>query len=120
MVIRQFLAGVILVTSVASAVGEPEPTAQRDFVTATQLREMCRSDLLGQCMGFVVGVNDTAAAIVQNLPRGTEPMYCLPRGVTIRQITVITKKYLDEHPTLSYAGAGLVLTALRDAFPCRP
>ncbi len=46
-------------------------------------------------------------------------MYCLPAGVTDRQIADVALKYLRENPAHRHLGAAhLVRRAFRDAWPC--
>jgi hypothetical protein len=87
------------------------------FKDGNSLYEDCRSsDIPAQtgCLGFVVGVADTASAL--------EFKYlCIPNGVTARQLEDIVTPFLRDHPEdRHWSASGLVLSALAKAFPCKP
>jgi hypothetical protein len=65
--------------------------------------------LAGVGMGYVVGVYDA----------GEDNSYCLPDGVTVRQLGSVVLKYLEEHPErLHHRAAFLVFSALVTTWPC--
>lgn len=85
----------------------------------------------GYCTGYVWGVSE---GITQNWTllvlyaskypeqRTTVPnmTYCLPQGVTVSQMQSVVVKYLRDNPAHRHAlAAGLVQTALTEAFPCQ-
>lgn len=65
---------------------------------------------VGSFTGYVAGVSDS---ISQSL--------CLSGKVTVRQVTTVVAKYLNEHPEQwSHPAYQLVTAAVQAAFPCRP
>jgi len=47
------------------------------------------------------------------------PFFCVPNGVTLRQLSDIFCNYLAEHPeSRQYQGASLAMGALAEKFPC--
>jgi Rap1a immunity proteins len=71
----------------------------------------------GDCMGFVVGVNDgiLLAYIVQNRPLP----FCVPHEVINGQILRVVVKYIKDHPQKGYVQTVILeMYALKDAFPC--
>ena len=87
--------------------------AQLQFLTGNMLKQDCNSDVNFNrdfCFGYVIGVADSNALLI-----------CAPRnaGVTQGQFRDIAKKYLNDNPALLHRDAdGLVLDALKKAFPC--
>ena len=58
-------------------------------------------------MGYVLGVHETL------------PIFCIPAGVTNRQITEVVSKYLKDHPEKLHLNASdLVIDAIQTAWPC--
>jgi hypothetical protein len=83
-------------------------------ITGNELRES--ADLVekypgtgseGLFMGYVLGVHETL------------PIFCIPAGVTNRQITEVVSKYLKDHPEeLDLSASALVIDAIQTAWPC--
>lgn len=62
---------------------------------------------------FVAGVVDTILGV-------KDEWLCLPKQVTARQLTAVSKKYLNEHPEeLHLTASSLIIFSLRAAFPCK-
>ena len=60
--------------------------------------------------GYVLGVADTSMDV----------MWCPTYSVTVGQTTLIVHKWLQSHPeSLHFTGDSLVVSALREAFPCK-
>ena len=70
----------------------------------------------GECYAYVEGVADDAQATFSALH---VKLFCLPQGVTSRQLVDIATNYLRDHPEQRHtvASANVVL-ALANAFPC--
>jgi len=73
----------------------------------------------GYCVGFVEGVLSTSN-IYKALPN-TPRLFCFPpAGVSNEQMIRVVVKYLENHPEqLHFDASILVLTALKEAFPCK-
>lgn len=74
---------------------------------------------LGQCFGVLEGVRDTLTLLNEDLP--LESRLCFPEsGVNNGQAARIITKYLRDNPAqLHLPGAFLVLSAYKQAFPCK-
>jgi hypothetical protein len=76
---------------------------------------------VGTCQGFVQGVLDreTIATTDKNgNPSGRA--FCIPKEVSVEQLTKVVVKYGDNHPEeLHFPGAAIVMFAMKEAFPCR-
>ena len=91
--------------------------AEMEDVSGAYLKNICTSyverpasTLEGMCIGYVVGV----ISVVKYMN-----YFCLPVKSTHSQATLVVKKYLAEHPEKLHLDAdGLVLEALKEAFPC--
>lgn len=69
------------------------------------------------CSTYIVGVYD-AIEMEKSLNK-SNPYYCLPKGVIVRQLTEIVTNDLKAHPERRHLpAAALVAIALRGAFPC--
>ncbi len=103
--------------------------AQAVFLTGNDLLLECeagegRGNLtfmpFGVCSGYIKSVTDTLQVLVES--GELEPRFCLSTGitgVTGSQLKKTVFQYLKKHPTeLHYAAAGLVLSALKENFPC--
>lgn len=68
-----------------------------------------------QCAGFIVGVVDS----FNRIPNRTKGCFETPEGATVRQLRDVVVKWLEAHPEDRHLpGAGLVMLALNNAFPC--
>jgi hypothetical protein len=69
------------------------------------------------CQGYIMGVVDTTntwEAVDQ-----ANPEYCLPQGITLPQLVQVSVAGLQASSTvLGEEASGLVIIALRAAFPC--
>ena len=78
---------------------------------------------VGYCYGQILDVMNTLGMWHTSngmSKRTTNGEGCIPDGVTIHQATLIVMKYLDDHPEkLNLSGTGLIMFALRDAYPCK-
>ena len=67
---------------------------------------------------YVVGVLD-GERIVSAVARFESPI-CLPHGVPTGHLSLLVHEWLEKHPErLRQQAANLVLTAVRESFPCR-
>jgi hypothetical protein len=65
-------------------------------------------------IAFAVGVHDADAS-----NRSLRRPYCVPDGVTARQLGDVAWKYLDEHPADRHLPAALLVReSFRAAWPC--
>lgn len=89
------------------------------------LRAQARGDYVNgmHCLGYVTGVADSYQI---NEPPSTAALdpkkhFCLSDGVTPNQTVRVIAKWLEDHPArLHELAIGLVLSALKDNFPCKP
>lgn len=89
-------------------------------VTGPSLLGACEAqDALQQayCRGYIGGIVDAVVASGRRSPVTA----CIPPSVSRDQIIAISIEYLRDHPreTRSYAGAVLILEAIRKAYRCR-
>jgi len=120
----------VLLLAVSTAATDPAPP-----ISGTTMLDWCRTfirldeqrgvgapaddaGVAGVCLGFIYGM-----AEMHNVYRALYPqaatIFCLPRGFTGRQGARVVVRYLDTHPErLHEPGAGLIIEALREAFPC--
>ncbi len=71
----------------------------------------------GFCQGYVASMIDTEG--FDTFALSLRPVFCIPTGVTIKQLADIAIKYLVENPDRRHFGAAsLIWGAMRDAFPC--
>jgi hypothetical protein len=87
----------------------------KDYLTGNQLHQYCaapeNTSQNGACFGYIVRV----AGALDEKPGS----YCLPTGVTGRQIEDVVKLYLQNHPEARhYSASYLVSAALKEKFPC--
>ena len=67
---------------------------------------------------YVVGVLD-GERIVSSVAKFKSPI-CLPQGVPTPHISLVVHEWLEQHPErLKQQAANLVLTAVKERFPCR-
>jgi hypothetical protein len=87
------------------------------YFRATDLIDLCRVDSKA-CGAYLMGVSDTHSVHVTW--GDTKALHCMPGEVTSKQLVLVVGKYLAEHPELHHLGAaGLALTAMSEAWPCR-
>jgi hypothetical protein len=101
---------------ISSLVAASSAFSQVQFNRGNDLKQVCeQKDNLfsaGFCLGYVIGVSDSLDYQVC-APGG-------PGGVTQGQFRDIVVKYLSDNPSQLHLHADiLVLTALRQAFPCQ-
>jgi hypothetical protein len=89
------------------------------FVSGNRLLEICTPVQQPTCYAYVEGVVDDAQATFSALHMQQHALFCLPQGVTSRQLVDIATNYLRDHPEQQHtvASANVVL-ALANAFPC--
>lgn len=76
----------------------------------------------GFCVGYVTGVIDDHFTwqISEASPTDPTKHFCMPDGATTGQAVRVVVKWLEDHPARLHERAiDLVLSALRDNFPCR-
>ena len=94
----------------AAPVQATEERAWLSFETGNQLYTDCQTKPPNYCMGYIMGVIDSLIVF---------DYFCLPERATQGQLRDVVVKYLDEHPAERHQrGDGLVLTAIKMAFPC--
>jgi hypothetical protein len=79
---------------------------------------------VGICLGYIAGVLDAYESLYAmgrlkaNTP--SQKLYCLPPKVEMTQLIRIVIKDLQDSPaTLHLPAGGLVLVAVKSAFPCK-
>ena len=96
------------------------------YETGSSLLPECKTALAsgdydtGRCYRFVSSVMDTYASLL-DWGELKEELFCLPDVlVSVSELVSVATSYLEEHPEkLSLGASRLVLTALREAFPCK-
>ncbi|MFH2045987.1 MAG: Rap1a/Tai family immunity protein [Pseudomonadota bacterium] len=74
----------------------------------------------GFCVGYLQGMADLNIIYSVVLKDKKEIFFCIPEGVSHEQKARVIVKYLRDHPNkLHEHECGLVLDALREAFPCK-
>ena len=115
---RAGAAAVALLLPLAAA---PAPAAPPlPLLTGNDLQARCEetttSDpvLWGVCLGYVMGVAELAGQ------GSVKPRACFSAQVTSGQMVDVVRQWLDRNPARRHLpAAGLVATALQQAFPCR-
>lgn len=75
----------------------------------------------GLCVGVVQGALDSMTMYQYMFEVPADRRICAPPNMSIEQAIRITVKYASEHPEqLHFTEGGLVLIAMRQAFPCGP
>lgn len=87
------------------------------FVTGNRLLEIWAPAPQPTCYAYVEGVADDVQATFNTLHM---QLFCLPEGVTSRQLVDIATNYLRDHPEQRHhVAAATVVLALADKFPCK-
>jgi hypothetical protein len=93
---------------------------QGAWTSGGQLLEACEKEDFfskGDCFGYISGTLDSYEMAAGR--KGFTIRHCIPEGVTKGQMKKIVMKYLNENPEkLHFTASSLVLTGLREAFPC--
>jgi hypothetical protein len=89
------------------------------FETGNSLYTACTDSgyvYSSSCNGYIQGVVDLQT---QQANAGEAQLACVPDTVTAGQLKDVVTAYLRDHAAIRhYGGAGLVLSAMREAFPC--
>ena len=94
------------------------PPKVGDRIDAGAIKTVSQSN---RCWGYIAGVVDAYEAVAGAGLLNTPQMFCLPDKVTFGQLEKVVRKNLEDNPAhLHEPAAALVLSALRDAYPCRP
>ncbi|MEH6502826.1 MAG: Rap1a/Tai family immunity protein [Cycloclasticus sp.] len=74
----------------------------------------------GRCYRFISSTVDTYASLL-DWGQLKEELFCLPDDlVSVSELVIVATSYLEDHPEkLSLGASRLILTALREKFPCR-
>ena len=102
--------------------GNPEDPNDPD-----NLRAMARGEYVNgaHCAGYVTGViddhfNGQLSEVSSTAALDPTKHFCLPDGVSANQAVRVVVKWLEDHPALLHERAiDLVLSALKDSFPCK-
>ncbi|WP_422075249.1 Rap1a/Tai family immunity protein [Sulfitobacter geojensis] len=90
------------------------------FQSGNTLYDTCTGNLggrAGACFGYVTGVIDGITNA--HVRRGSKIPFCIPAGVTKRQVADVVVVFLAANPAeRNIDGAHLVRVALIRAFPC--
>lgn len=95
--------------------------AEPDYSSGNSVLPFCKSLVEGKSLevweGTCAGIVSGLLWVGRSLP--PERRFCFPKGATIIQAERIVIKYLDQHPEqLHLDFRGLVLDALKNAWPC--
>ena len=87
------------------------------FTSGNELLGYCKSEEgTIACAAYLMGVVDTHADISSQGIMGG--YFFIPPSVTVRQISQVAVKYMEESPkTLHHSASSLILNALAEAFP---
>ena len=89
------------------------------FITGNRLLEVCTPVQTPSCYAYVEGVVDALQSTFGALRIQQHALFCLPQGVTSRQLVDIATNYLSDHPERRhYVASAQVGLALANAFPC--
>ena len=89
------------------------------FVSGNRLLEVCDPVQSPSCYAYVEGATDAFQFTFSALHVQQHALFCLPQGVTSRQLVDIATNYLRDHPEQRHTVAsGNVALALANAFPC--
>lgn len=92
-------------------------TGPQAFYAGNELYSFCEVQDNERCMGYILGTVDTALAVETafNQP----PPFCFGEGVRASQVRDVVVIYLRDHPANRHLGAaGLIFSAVKQAFPC--
>jgi len=87
--------------------------------TGTQLRGVCDAPRPEYCWGYVNGVVDAYVKMVllDNIKRS---VWCFPKNYTVKQGTLVLKKWLEDNPDkLHLPARDIVSLAFIEAFECK-
>jgi hypothetical protein len=92
------------------------------FLTGNQLLASCESKKdsfgRGECIGFLEAVAGTEK-LFKDLGLVSNSYFCIPKGVNIRWLDKIFKKYANDHRhKLHLTATSLVTSAFAASFPC--
>ena len=89
------------------------------FATGNRLLETCAPVQTPSCYAYVEGAIDAFQSTFSALPMQQHALFCLPQGVTSRQLVDIATNYLRDHPEQRHTVASAnVALAFANAFPC--
>jgi hypothetical protein len=111
------------------ALAQAAPPAKADgtveaFYSGNQLFAACSTQSSthdsGLCLGYIIGVVDMVSTVATAFSAtGAPAAYCFPNGVTTGRIRDVAIQRLQAHPEeRHYPAAGIILTAITEAFPC--
>lgn len=108
---KELLAAVALLMVAAAA------HAEEDLTSGNWWLEGCKRDSDALCSGYVIGMME-----MHDLSRPSDQwLWCLPKGVTPRQVTKVIVRYMNNHPAdLHQRFVILASLALNESFPCPP
>jgi len=88
------------------------------FVSGNRLLEACSPVQTPPCYSYVEGVADALQSTFSALHMQHAP-FCLPQGVSSRQLVDLAINYLRDHPEQRhYVASANVALAVKNAFPC--
>jgi len=104
---NELFASILLFTSI---------TAHAEFWTGTDLIQRLEEDQrgsanfrVGMATGYVIGVADSVAGILQ----------CMPSGISVKQVNQVVFNYMKSHPeSWNQSADQLVVAALNATWPC--
>lgn len=111
-----FAAALSLACPLAAEDSSPLKTGNDLLQTCTDTSNLV---MITGCIGFISGVSRGTAAALETV--NNRQFFCVPLGADNGQLTDIVVKWLRDHPEMRHHDAtGLVIVALRGAFPCPP
>ena len=118
---KRTIAGIVLAAVMAVSVASAAQAAQGvDFEDGNDLYAKCNSPYATMnwfmCLGYVECISD-ALGSGSSINGYTA---CMPAGASAGQAMDVVKQFLTAHPELRhFIAAGLVASALANAFPCQ-
>jgi hypothetical protein len=89
------------------------------FITGNRLLEICAPVQTPSCYAYINGAVDAFQSTFSALRMGQHALFCLPQGVTSRQLADISTNHLRDHPEQRHTVASAqIALALANAFPC--
>ncbi|MDG2306641.1 MAG: Rap1a/Tai family immunity protein [Candidatus Binatia bacterium] len=112
---------VLVAMALCLAVGSGSALAAGGFKTGEDLVRQFNMGDEGRAeqSAYIVGVLD-GENIVSTVAKFKSPI-CLPSGVPTQHLSLLVQEWLESHPDRQHQqAANLVLTAVKESFPCRP
>jgi hypothetical protein len=112
---------ICLFVAAVSTTANAQPSSA---LTGMDLYNWCNSQdeqIKTACLGYVNGFVDGYVMGQEGMQTYKQPLICLPSGVSVGQMQLITQKAMRDHPELlNQTANAIMLKALLDAYRCKP